>query len=269
MNPIISRFITHFNLKSAPSPEELAFFSKAQKYAKFVSWIPWLRMIAVCNTISMYASDKDSDIDLFIVTDPNRMWLVRILATGIFQILWVRRHGNKIAWRLCLSFFATTKGLDFSDFRIEHDVYLAYWIYFLKPIVDKGSTYEMLRKANESWTSEFFSIEEHCPDERKWQYNNSPWQGGYGGFMKWLSLQKTSTIQQTTSSQKPLLPPLVRGANSLLSLIDSLLKTIFLPKTLAHKEKLKNSSGIIINDHMLKFHNNDRRKEVRDALCVK
>lgn len=71
-------------------------FERAQKYLKWVAWIPGLRMVAICNSLSMYASDLDSDIDLFVVSDPRRMWLTRILMTGIFQILGVRRHGNKV-----------------------------------------------------------------------------------------------------------------------------------------------------------------------------
>ena len=76
---------------------------------KWVSWIPGLRMVAICNSLSMYASDADSDIDLFVVTEKNRLWFVRILMTIVFQILGVRRHGNHVAKRFCLSFFSTVE----------------------------------------------------------------------------------------------------------------------------------------------------------------
>jgi hypothetical protein len=164
----LQKFKDYFQIKEMPSREELELFEKTQKYSRLVSWIPGLRMIAICNTISMYCSDSDSDIDLFVVADEKRMWLVRILMTAIFHLLGVRRHGNKVAKRFCLSFFATTKGLDFNSFRLEHDIYLAYWIYYLKPIVDKDDTYGLLRKLNENWTGEFFASDEHHADEKKW-----------------------------------------------------------------------------------------------------
>lgn len=53
---------------------------------------------------------------------------------------------------------------------------------------------------------------------------------------------------------------------SFLWIINELLKKIFLPKTLRHYEKLKKPYGIIISDNMLKFHNNDIRKQIKKEL---
>jgi hypothetical protein len=38
-------------------------------------------MIAIVNSLSMYATHPDSDIDLFIVTRPGMIWFVRFFAT--------------------------------------------------------------------------------------------------------------------------------------------------------------------------------------------
>lgn len=51
-----------------------------------------------------------------------------------------------------------------------------------------------------------------------------------------------------------------------LSLLNEILKNIFLPKTLKHYEKIGKPYGIIINDNMLKFHNNDIRKQIKKEL---
>jgi len=40
-----------------------------------------------------------------------------------------------------------------------------------------------------------------------------------------------------------------------LTLLNNLLKKIFLPKTLRHYEKIGKPYGVIINDNLLKFHN--------------
>lgn len=207
-------------------------------------------MVAICNTLSMYCSDTDSDIDLFIVTDPRRMWFVRILITGIFHILWVRRHGKKVTKRFCLSFFATTKGLDFNSFRLDHDIYLAYWIYYLKPISDKYNTYGELRKLNENWTEEFFGEDEHCEDEKKWQISRHP-----------ESVNRHPELDSGSPNQRPQVTP-----SKILNLLDSFLQKIFLPKTITHRESLGNPVGIIVNENMLKFHDNDLREEIKKSL---
>jgi len=40
--------------------------------------------------------------------------------------------------------------MDFSKIAIENDIYLFYWIYYLKPILNKDNTYECFIKANKS-----------------------------------------------------------------------------------------------------------------------
>lgn len=231
----LEKFKEYIWIKDTPSHEELGLFEKTKKYMKYISWIPGLRMVAVCNSLSMYASDADSDIDFFVVTEKKRMWLVRILMTLIFQILGVRRHGKKVAKRFCLSFFSTMEWLDFSNFRLENDIYLAYWIYYLKPILNFWNTYENLRNLNGNWTSEFFEATNHHEDEEKYLIcNNNP--------------------KQWTNNSK------------ILDWIDAFLKKLFLPKTLAHKKSLWNPIGIIVNENMLKFHNNDRREEIKKSL---
>jgi hypothetical protein len=56
----------------------------------------------------MNCNSEDSDIDLFVVTEKNRLWLVRILITIIFSVLMVRKTKTKHKKRFCLSFFVTT-----------------------------------------------------------------------------------------------------------------------------------------------------------------
>lgn len=53
---------------------------------------------------------------------------------------------------------------------------------------------------------------------------------------------------------------------SFLSLMNGILKKLFLPKTMKHYEKLGKPYGIIIHEHMLKFHNHDIRKKIKKEL---
>ncbi len=147
------KFIEKFNVKKNPSEVEIWFYKKTEKYIKYIKWIPWLKMIWIWNSISMNCASADSDIDLYIVSDNNKMWLVRILITLIFQVLWVRKTPSKHAWRFCLSFFSTIDWMDFSTFKIEDDIYLYFWIIYFKPIFSIDKTYELFLLKNSSWAN--------------------------------------------------------------------------------------------------------------------
>jgi hypothetical protein len=49
-------------------------------------------------------------------------------------------------------------------------------------------------------------------------------------------------------------------------LIEKLLKSFFLPKTKKSFKKLWNPFWVIINDNMLKFHNDDKRKKISTKI---
>lgn len=228
-----TKFDKYIWSKNYPSSYEKELFSKTQKYCRYISWIPWLKMVAVCNSLSMYATkEKWSDIDLFIVTAKNRLWLVRVMVTLVFQILGVRRHWNKIAERFCLSFFIDETAMDFSSFAIENDVYLYFWIYYLKPIINKDLTYENFIKTNKPLGID--SINLHKDNKI---YEIQSWK-----YLKFLDKCK------------------------ILDFKNYILKKIFLPFTLAHKKRLWNPAGLIVEENILKFHDNDRRVEVRDEV---
>jgi hypothetical protein len=240
---IHEKFKSYFDMKKSPSEVEEWFYNKTEKYIKYIKWIPWLKMIWIWNSIAMNCATSDSDIDLFIVTSPNSMWLNRIIITFIFQILLVRKNENHHAWRFCLSFFATTNWLDFSDWKIENDIYLYFWIIYFKPILDYDNTYELFLEKNSTWAdfSEYSNIIEYNKSFVKYvNKNNSIW-------------NYNMTIMNSISE-------------ICITFINNLLKKIFLAKTLKHFESIWKPYWVIINNDLLKFHNWDIRKKIKEDL---
>lgn len=225
------KFINHFDIKKNPSVIDTKFIEKTKKYLKYIKWIPWLKMIGIGNSISMNTSNKESDIDLFIITSKNRMWLVRIVITFIFSLLWVRKTHKYHAGRFCLSFFCTENGMNFWNFNIQNDIYLYFWIVYFKPILDFDTTYDEFIKT-QSWANfeEYKNIIHSNKNYIKYTWNSF-----------WNKCK-------------------------IFDIFDYLLKKIFLPKTLWHYESLWKPYWVIIHDNMLKFHNNDKRKEIKKEL---
>ena len=210
------KFINYFNIKKEPSNIELGFYKKTEKYIKFIKWIPGLKMVWIWNSIAMNCADKNSDIDLLIVTTNNSMWLNRILITLIFTILWVRKTPKKHAWKFCLSFFCTIDWLDFNSWKLKNDIYLYFWILYFKPILNIDNTYE-------------------------------------------LFLEKNNIKQTNIKIQN-------KNSNKFIWFIDTILKNIFLPRTLKHFEEIWKPYWVMINDNMLKFHNWDIRGKIKDTI---
>lgn len=199
-------FDTVVGAKPEPSEGEIRLIRRAEKYCRILAKLPAVRRVWVCNSLSMNAADADSDIDLFVETEPGRIWTGRIVTTLFFSLLGVRRHGNKVKGRFCLSFFAA-EGADFGRIAVEDDVYLYEWARRLVPVDGKNGT---------------------------------------GGSL-------TNAPQETFPSRFS-------------RLTETVLKALFLPKTLREHERLGKPWGVVISDEFLKFHPEDRRIEIREDV---
>jgi hypothetical protein len=219
--------------KPHPNTHEKYLFEKTQKYIKYIAWIPGIEMIAVCNSLAFYATHEDSDIDLFIITEPQRLWIVRTCITCIFSLLGVWRKHEDIRGNFCLSFFITKEAMNLESIAIEDDIYLLGWIKTLKPILNHNDTYNEFLEANREWIQ---LAEEEKQDN-----------------LKYVEIIKNKIPKN----------------NVLLNRIEQLLKTIFFPKTLRQYNKLGKPWWVILSEHILKFHDQDRRKIIREKILQK
>ena len=208
----------------------------AERAVKKLRFVPFLRAVFLCNNIAFGTADKDSDIDVFIIVRDGRVWIARFFATLFLHIFFLRRHGNKIKDRICLSFYCSDKYLNLREIRIaKPDVYLIYWIASLIPIYDPDNLEEKVQSAN-GWILEYVPNGFKRIKQLEIIKNNKfsklfkktlekMWQGGYGklieGQMKGAQIAKMKLNAYSVQDEK--------------------------------------NNEVIINDKMLKFHENDRR----------
>ncbi|MBU2523668.1 hypothetical protein KKG71_00545 [Patescibacteria group bacterium] len=209
---------------------------KVNKFAGKLSYLPFIKSVCVCNNLAFNCPQPESDIDLFIITKKNRLFTARILITILSHILGVRRHKGKIAQRFCLSFFVCEENLDFSKLAIKpYDIYLAYWIKTLKPVIDNGVMVKFLQN-NRVFLKRYFAAE--CMVDRSKQIDLSH----YG-----------KTVSKKLSS-------ILGGKFG--DLLERFLKKWQMKRAEAKYKKLSDQTGTVISEKMLKFHNVDRRNEV-------
>ncbi|MBV9962239.1 MAG: nucleotidyltransferase domain-containing protein [Parafilimonas sp.] len=118
---------------------------KARKVSRFLSWIPYVKGIAISGSLSKNFADENSDLDFFIITKANRLWIVRIIYSFIYKIASTLRIKE---W-FCLNYF-----IDESELEIkEHNLFTAVELSTLMPL--KGEKiFDDFFNAN-SWVNQF------------------------------------------------------------------------------------------------------------------
>lgn len=165
MQTLTEKLESILGVKKTPSSKEQELFQETQDFIRLIQWIPGLRMIAVSNSLAMYATHKTSDIDLFIITAPKRLWIVRTLVLLTAELLRVRAKPGNEAGKFCFPFFMTEKNLSLKEIALEDDIYLAYWIQSLKPIYNQYYTYGRFMEMNKTFCE---AILQSKLSEEKW-----------------------------------------------------------------------------------------------------
>jgi predicted nucleotidyltransferase len=111
------------NLRQEKGRESIRRYRRVIKYAKILISIPYIKGIFLAGSSSFSTGNakKSSDIDIFIVTNPKRMWFARFFLTIITQALGIRRAGELEENRFCLNHYITANNLE----RLDYTLYAA------------------------------------------------------------------------------------------------------------------------------------------------
>lgn len=217
-------------------------WKRVDKFLPVLGHVPFLRMVAVCNNLAFGKVNEKSDIDLFIIAEKGRLFTVRILTTFVLHLLGVRKHGA--VGRFCLSFFVDDSSLNLSKIAIENDIYLAYWIKTLVPVLNDGVYRDFMRK-NE-WTTSYFEKSEN--------------------YWKFIETRERFSEKRGEKVRR-FLKRLLNGR--LGASLEWILKKWQLRRELKKASKAGKESSIIVGEHILKFHYVDRRLEYREKWFKK
>ena len=126
----------------------------AKKVTNWLKLIPWIKMVGITGNLAMNNADMDDDIDLLILTTKDRLWLSRLSAILITELLGARRRpGQKsVANKICLNMF-----LDETHLKIpqkEQNLITAHEICQLKPLFSKDNFYHKFIQQN-PWAQKF------------------------------------------------------------------------------------------------------------------
>lgn len=115
---------------------------RAQRVAKLLAHLPFVRAIAVCNSLGFQAAHEHSDIDLFVVTAAQRVWTARLFVVAALRLLHLRPQ-EAVCDPVCASFFVDETVTDLSHLMIERDIYFFVWQRALLPLFGTHALYAL------------------------------------------------------------------------------------------------------------------------------
>ncbi len=93
---------------------------------KLINYFPWIRVMGIYSSLSYKYFKKNSDIDLFFITEKNRIWSARFFLNTVFKILKLRPTKKNSKDKLCPSYWVDRKELSLLEFNYDKD-YLSYY----------------------------------------------------------------------------------------------------------------------------------------------
>ena len=137
---------------------------RAKSAARLISFLPFVRAVAVCNSLGFQMTHEASDVDLFIVAAQGRVWSARWYVTGVLALLRMR-PGEAHRDPVCVSFFVDEGVQNLDSVMIDRDVYFFYWLRSLMPLVGNHTLFkdaactapEFRVRAHVSRVREFFA----------------------------------------------------------------------------------------------------------------
>jgi hypothetical protein len=136
------------SLRKKREKESLKKLVKAKKVIEKIFLIPTVKFIGISGNLAANNAGKKDDIDLFIVTKKDTIWLTRFLIVIVLRLLKVyRRRGERnVKDKFCCNMFLDEEALPFD--KNQQDLFTARELAQLKPIKDRGDVYNNLILSN-------------------------------------------------------------------------------------------------------------------------
>lgn len=142
----------------------------AYRMSKLISYFPFVRGVLLSGSISKNYMEEQSDIDYFIITAPNRLWMARTFLK-LYRLLFLGNSSEDF----CLNYFIAENQLEIE----EQNLFTAIELATLIPTY-QAKSYEQLRLAN-PWTQDYLpnypqrSISAVIPKNNSWRKKWIEW----------------------------------------------------------------------------------------------
>ncbi|MFA6255601.1 MAG: hypothetical protein WC606_00320 [Candidatus Absconditabacterales bacterium] len=204
-------------------------------FSRLYRSVPFIQSIYLCNSITFNALNKDSDIDIFIVTKKGSLRRARLWSAVLFFLFGLKRgviRGKKK--KFCMSFYVTNTHQNLYNIMLpQNDIYFIYRLAHLVPLYQE--------------------IPENIYKYNKWLESVLP--NFPGRHCINIGLTSGTGKNRFKKITEFLFGGIVGKG------IEYLIKLLRLPIVIYKTRQLKERGwGVIVNNNMLKFHMDIRKK---------
>ncbi len=134
--------------------QSVKYFQKARMLCQILKVIPWIKLVGISGGLALHNASGKDDIDLFVITGKDRLWISRLLALGLLSLTGQRRKVSdgrrKIAGKLCLNILLEEDQLE----QKNKDIFVAHEILQMRPLWQRDGLYSRYLESN-SWAFKF------------------------------------------------------------------------------------------------------------------
>lgn len=117
-----------------------ALLERDRSLLALVAAMPFVRMVALSGSLAHLNAEGEADLDLFVITAPNRVWAVTVAVLAISRLLGWRK-------RLCLNYVVSERAMAITP----QDLFSANQIIHLRPIIGHHTFRNFLAKNQFAW----------------------------------------------------------------------------------------------------------------------
>jgi hypothetical protein len=139
---------TGFSIAKQKIPRQSGKWAIAQRASRWLSAVPTIQLVGVTGGLAMNNAGAGDDIDLFFIVADGTLWVSRMLATILMDIIGLRRHpkDTSVADKVCLNMFMTagSTGLAAAD----RDCFTAHEVLQMVPLWEQKGAYKRFLRSN-------------------------------------------------------------------------------------------------------------------------
>lgn len=126
----------------------------AHTYTFLLRFFPFIKLVGISGGLALKNADENDDIDLFIISKHEFIWLARFISIIIMELLKVRRKpsSDSVKNLVCLNMFMDESSLLLPS--NERDIFSAHEVVQMYPIWSRGTIYNTFLYKNR-WVQQY------------------------------------------------------------------------------------------------------------------